>query len=188
MSAPKILLYLIRHDIRLSDNPVFHEIASSFSGPDCKFTHLLPVYVFAASQIETSGLFSGPTNYAPARSRVGGFWRCGRHRAKFLGESVWALKGSLKAIGSDLSIRAGHLDQAVEQILEGVSKPGSPTPDSGSDRSASESGAKGRVVAVWMTGEKTTEEQSDERKIHRLAEKRGLEFRLFKDEKYYVDE
>jgi deoxyribodipyrimidine photo-lyase len=188
MSAPKILLYLVRRDIRLSDNPIFHEIASSFNELGCRFTHLLPLYIFSANQIETSGLFSGKTDFPPARSRVGGFWRCGQHRAKFLGECLWELKDSLKAINSDLSLRAGYADQIIEQILDGHSKPGTPTPDDVSERSSSELGVKGHVVEVWMTGEKTTEEQTDEKKIRRLVEKRGLTFRLFKDEKYFVDE
>jgi deoxyribodipyrimidine photo-lyase len=188
MSGPKILLYLIRRDIRLSDNPVFHEVVKSFSGPSCRFTHVLPVYVFTASQVETSGLFTTKDDspFPEARSRVGGFWRCGPHRAKFLGGCVWDLQESLQKIGSDLSIRAGHPDQVVQDIIEVFSKPGTPT--SGSENSSVDSGAKGQVVEVWMTEEKTTEEKTDEKKIKRVTEEKGINFRLFKDEKYFIDE
>src|ERR1700760_2958865 len=114
----KILIYLIRRDIRLSDNPIFHEASQLSSKPECQFTHLLPLYVFSASQIETSG-FHNPANgadswpFPEARSRVGKFWRCGPHRAKFLAEGVWDLKESLEGIGSGLCIRAGQPDEII---------------------------------------------------------------------------
>ena len=48
--------------------------------------------------------------------------------------------------------------------------------------------ARGDVVGVWMTGDEGIEEKEQEATIQKLTEGQGKEFRLFKDEKYYVDE
>jgi deoxyribodipyrimidine photo-lyase len=190
MPQPRTLLYLIRRDIRLSDNPVFHEVVSAFAESNCKFTHLLPLYVFQADQVETSGFLTKEAQndhpFPPARSRIGGFWRCGPHRAKFLAESIIDLQDSLRKIGSDLSMQAGSPETIIERILHGTSSLGSP--DGSSDRSFSSSEAGGEVIEVWMTEEKTIEEKRDEKRIQRIVEKKGLKLRLFKDEKYFLDE
>ncbi len=55
-SAPtKILVYLIRRDLRFSDNPVLFEAQKIFASGSSPFTHLLPIYVFPANQVEISG-------------------------------------------------------------------------------------------------------------------------------------
>src|SRR5262245_55124322 len=70
-ARPRVLIYILRHDVRLSDNPIFHA-ASERSSKDASnaplqhtdtrpredslvsqadipsFTHLLPVYIFPA--------------------------------------------------------------------------------------------------------------------------------------------
>jgi deoxyribodipyrimidine photo-lyase len=173
--GPKILIYLLRRDLRLADNSIFHELSS----PSSKYTHLLPLYVFSATQIETSG-FRSPSSASPwpfpeARSRVGAFWRCGPHRARFLAESVWDLKKSLEDSGSGLIIRAGTLEGVVKEALEFYQQ----------GKGEKE---KGEIVGVWMTGEETSEEKIEENRIRKVVEKYGKEFRLFKDEKYYIDE
>ncbi|KAA8619282.1 PhrB Deoxyribodipyrimidine photolyase [Pyrenophora tritici-repentis] len=93
--VPRILLYVLRRDVRLSDNPIFHTAAlqtarqtswrnsansdrrhrddsltSEHGG--ASFTHLLPVYVWSANQIEVSGFLpaSTPSPYPEARSAV----------------------------------------------------------------------------------------------------------------------
>jgi deoxyribodipyrimidine photo-lyase len=191
MSSPKILVYLIRRDVRLSDNPIFHEVASTFASSNCSFTHFLPVFVFPANQIETSGLLSKKNGkslqlYPPARSKVGGFWRCGPHRAKFLAESVWELKESLRRAGSDLDFRVGYPDQVVDQIVESLSNLDSGDSSGGKSSSSSDSAAE--LVEVWMTEEYTTEEKREEKNIRKVLGDRGLKLRLFKDVKYFVDE
>ena len=84
-----VLIYVLRRDLRLDDNPVFHEISRLYLSKKAQFTHVLPLYVFNASQIEVAGFSTGSRSpYPEARSAVGKFWRCGPHRARFLCESV----------------------------------------------------------------------------------------------------
>ena len=143
MSDSKVLIYLMRRDLRVSDNPILHSLGTQ---TDHGFTHLLPLYVFAAQQLEVSGFVDpgAKSPYPEARSQVGGFWRCGPHRAKFLSESVWDLKASLEKLGSGLCIRVGMVGEVVKKILE-----------------AEQSEMK--VGAVWMTGEEGAEEGWEER-------------------------
>ena len=173
MSSPRILIYLLRRDLRLSDNPIFHAISRTFQQSQCPYTHLLPVYVFAAQQLETSGFLSSDIDRSPypeARSNVAGFWRCGPHRAKFLAESVWELKNSLQGIGSGLELRVGMVGQVVRELLEDFKN------------------KKLEVVGMWMTEEEGVEEKQEERNAKKAAEAAGTDFRLWTDEKYYVDE
>lgn len=170
----RVLIYLLRRDLRLADNPIFHEIERLNSQSQRPFTHLLPVYVFPAEQIEVSGFLSSKAERSPykeARSQVGGFWRCGRLRAKFIAESVWDLKKDLESIGSGLVIRVGTLHDAVASILEGYR-----------NRNDVE------VQGVWMTSEEGWEELYEERYVKQLIDRDGKEFKLWKDEKYFVDE
>src|ERR1700712_5723747 len=164
MTGQRVLIYLLRRDLRLSDNPVFHEIHKLSQQSQKSFTHVLPLYVFAAQQVEVSGFLpeSGARSpYPEARSEVGGFWRCGPHRPKFIAESVWDLKSQLEKAGSGLAIRAGLLGRVVEDLLrqfqsaEGVS-----------------------VSAVWTTEEEGVEEKRDERDVRKAVEKFGVDFRL----------
>jgi len=177
--VPRVLIYLPRRDLRVSDNPVFKQIAALSASPKkAAFTHLLPIYVFAAKQIEISGFIktgdSGKppkSPYPEARSSVAGFWRCGPHRAKFLAESVWDLKKSLECAGSGLTIRVGPLEDVIKGIFAYFE--GKRTVD---------------IYGVWMTGEVAFEELQEERKVRRIVEEHGKEFRLFPDEKFFVDE
>ena len=119
MSSPRVLIYLLRRDLRLRDNPIFHEISKNFQQSQ-PYTHLLPVYIFAAQQIEVSGFLSSENERSPfpeARSKVAGFWRCGPKRATFLAESVWELKQSLNSIGSGLEIRVGLAGPVIRDLL-----------------------------------------------------------------------
>lgn len=170
----RVLIYLLRRDLRLADNPIFHEIARLHSQSQRPFSHLLPVYVFPAEQVEVSGFLASDAERSPykeARSQVGGFWRCGRLRAKFLAESVWDLKKDLESVGSGLEIRVGAVQDAMRSILDGFKERGDVD-----------------VHGVWMTAEEGWEEKQQERHVERLMEQEDKEFRLFTDEKYYIDE
>lgn len=169
-SNPRILIYILRRDLRLRDNPVFHEVSKLASQSHRPFTHLLPIYVFSANQIEISGfLGTGQTKspYPEARSPVGGFWRCGHRRAKFLAEACWDVKTQLEQAGSGLHLRVGMVGDVVRDLLEKM-------------------GAE--VGEVWMTSEEGVEEKREERSVRTAVEEAGLKLRLWKDEKYFIDD
>ena len=175
MSTPRILIYLLRRDLRLADNPVFHELSKSFLQSQNPYTHLLPLYIFPAQQLEVSGFLASNSECSPfpeARSTTGNFWRCGPHRAKFLAESVWDLKKSLENVGNGLEIRVGMVGQVVREVLEAYRN----------------NSRQGEVVAVWMTEEAGVEEKREERDVRRAVEADGKNFKVWTDEKYYIDE
>lgn len=158
--APRVLIYVLRHDLRLADNPVFHAI-----GAQKQITHLIPLFILNPTQYETSGLLqpSQRSPYPEARSRLGGFWRCGPHRIKFLAESLFDLKAQLKNVGSDLIIRVGRAGRVVGDIV----------------RELNEEGAE--IHGVWMTRDCATEEMAEERDI-KNAVPNGIQVRVFDDE------
>ena len=175
MSTPRILVYLFRRDLRLKDNPILHEIGKSYEQSHQPYTHLLPLYVFPAQQLEVSGFLSSHNERSPfpeARSKAAGFWRCGPHRAKFLAESVWDIKKALEGIGSGLEIRVGLVGQVMKEILEFYGN----------------NSSLGEISSVWMTSEEGVEEQQEERDVRRIVEGNGKIFKLWTDEKYYIDE
>lgn len=169
----RILIYLLRRDLRLADNPVFTQISRLNSQSQKPFTHLLPVYVLPANQIEISGLASAgqKSPYPEARSSVAGFWRCGKLRAKFTAESIWDLKTDLEQISSGLVIRAGTAKDVVQSFLSGYR-----------DNDEAE------VHGIWMTSEEGWEEKVEEADVRRLAAEENVEFSLRNDEKYFVDD
>ena len=87
MPTGRVLVYLVRHDLRVSDNPILHQLASAH---DHGFTHLLPIFHFEPHQMEVSGFLKEgkQSPYPEAKSRVGGFWRCGPHRARFIATNM----------------------------------------------------------------------------------------------------
>ena len=173
-STSRILVYLLRRDLRLADNPIFNEIARLNKQSQKPFTHLLPVYVFPAEQIEVSGFLASSSDRSPypeTRSQVGGFWRCGRLRAKFIAESVWVLKRDLESVGSGLIVRVGTVRDAVKSILDGY-------------RNQNDV----EVSGLWMTSEEGWEELYQERYVKQLIKEEGKEFKIWADEKYFVDE
>jgi deoxyribodipyrimidine photo-lyase len=170
----KILIYLIRRDLRLADNPIFHELARLAAQSQRPFTHVLPVYVFSADQIEISGFLASDASKSPypeARSRVSGLWRCGRLRAKFIAESVWDLKADLEACESGLEIRVGSVKDVVQSLLDGYR-----------NRSDAE------VQGIWMTSEEAWEEKQEEQDVEELMAEEEKDFKLWTDEKYFVDD
>ncbi|KAL8821887.1 MAG: hypothetical protein Q9191_007221 [Dirinaria sp. TL-2023a] len=173
MSGSRVLIYLLRRDLRVLDNPVLTEISKTFQQSQHPYTHLLPIYVFAAQQIEVSGFLASGTERSPfpeARSQAGGFWRCGHHRSRFLAQSVWDVKKSLEGVGSGLEIRVGMLGQVVKHLLDTFKDDGT------------------EVVGIWMTEEEGVEEKQEEREVKKAADAAQTEFRLWIDEKYYVDD
>lgn len=171
----RVLIYLLRRDLRVADNPILHEISKIASQSHASFTHVLPLYIFPAQQIEVGGFITDTSEKSPypeARSEVGKFWRCGPHRARFLAQSVWDLKDDLKSKGSDLVLRAGLLGDVLDDLLSNFKTGGEDI----------------QVVGVWMTEEEGVEEKREERAARRIAEKQGIEFRLWMDEKYFIDD
>ena len=171
MSNSKVLIYLVRRDLRVSDNPILHHISTK---KDHGFTHLLPLYVFNPDQIEVKGFIKDEDvkcPYPEARSNVGGFWRCGPHRAKFLAESVWDLKEGLETIGSGLCIRIGHVSVVIDEMIKKLCQ---------------EKGTK--VGAVWMVGEEGVEENREEQAVKDVCRCSDVDFKLWTDEKYLIDE
>ncbi|OCL03390.1 cryptochrome [Glonium stellatum] len=205
--APRILIYILRYDLRISDNPIFHDLSRltkppfAYKSSTSKWTqtdrsdapalaealgvtHLLPLYIFPADQVEISGFLSPSSSstaqlpkspYPEAKSRIGKFWRTGPHRATFIAESVWALKQELEALGCGTSvvIRVGAIKDIVENIVSWF---------------AGEVDDDGEIVGVWMTSVEGTEEKKDERDVRQIAKKRGFEFKAWMDEKYFVDD
>lgn len=97
-------------------------------------------------------------------------WRTGPHRAKFITQSVWDLKQSLESVGSGLVVRVGLVADVVKALLDGFKE------------------REDSVGAVWMTGEEGVEERRDQRAVSALCKKLDTDFKLWSDEKYYVDE
>lgn len=165
-----VVIYFLRRDLRLEDNPIFHALATN---PEHKFDHLLPVYVFPAQQVEVSGFIPLDSHekspYPEAKSAIGCFWRTGPHRAKFLCESVWALKESLQNVGIDLDIRAGLLPDTLLNLITRFQE-------------------KDMKVTVWMTQMLGNDEAKEEKDSKQICQELDIEFKIWKDEKYLIDE
>jgi deoxyribodipyrimidine photo-lyase len=194
---PRVLIYLLQQDVRLSDNPIFHaaslqssiaessaELSDTPSREDSLvstqdepyFTHFLPVYIFPANQIEVSGFLADSTQrnpYPEARSRIAGLWRTGVHRAKFMAEGVWDLKEKLESLGcgSGLELRVGRIEEVVEHMLDEIID-----------------GDQMDVAGVWMTSQEGTEEKCSRQRIKNITAQRDIDFKLWEDVKYYIDE
>jgi len=180
-TGPSILVYILRRDLRREDNPVFFEASKEYLS-ESKFTHFLPIYVFPAQQIEVSGFLKSSESNSPypeARSQVAAYWRCGPHRAKFLAESVWDLKESLERAESGLVIRAGLIADVIRHTFDYLDK---------SHSTSCPQTRRAEIIGVWMTGDVTAEERQEELEVQQIVEGHGKEFRLFTDEKFFVDE
>lgn len=162
----RVLLYLLRRDLRLSDSPIFHHLATC----EHQYTHLLPVYYLPPHQIEVSGFLSSLDSKSPypeARSQVGRFWRTGPFRTKFIAEAVWDLKESLQTVGSGLVVRVGKAEEVVQAVVSGLE-------------------GHGEVEGVWMTKGIATEEMAEERAVERIAKELGIEFQIWEDTSYLI--
>ncbi|KAJ1304547.1 hypothetical protein OPQ81_005688 [Rhizoctonia solani] len=149
--ARHIAIALLRNDLRVSDNPILY---AARDAP--KTTHLLPLFVFDERQIELSGVAGFKEAQRPedeplsaARTRICGFWRTGRHRARFLVQSVFDLKSQLKSLGSDLGIYMGRPENIVPQLVHQLLDQGD------------------TIEGVWLQQESASEEVSVERRLLR---------------------
>ncbi|POS87114.1 hypothetical protein EPUL_002110 [Erysiphe pulchra] len=166
----RLLIYVMRRDLRVADNPILFELATNSKKHG--FTHMLPLYVFSAQQIEVSGFVDGEEKcpFPEARSRICGFWRCGPHRAKFISESLEDTKERLEEIGSSLCIRVGMIGNVIEDMIDKYAK------------------EDFKVAAVWMVGECASEEICEEAAVRKACKAAKVGFRVWADEKYLVDD
>ena len=81
---------------------------------------------------------------------------------------MWDVKKGFENLGSGLEIRVGMVGDVVRTVLDGYKD--------------------GEITGLWMTEEEGVEEKREEKSVRREVEKRGAKFRLWKDEKYFVDE
>ncbi|XEV03719.1 hypothetical protein FSHL1_009006 [Fusarium sambucinum] len=168
MAGNKLLVYLLRRDLRAIDNPILHHLATTDHG----FTHLLPIYILPPHQIETSGFVveGQKSPYPLAKSQVGGFWRCGTLRAKFQAECIWDVKKNFENIGSGILVRIGKFDDVLKHLIMSLNE---------SNQS---------VDTVWMTEEPSKEELDDQNAVASVCSEEGISFKLWQDEKYYIDD
>lgn len=85
------------------------------------------------------------------------------------GKRMGCEKG-LIGIGSGLEIRVGMAGQVIKELIDAFKQ------------------ANTEIAGVWMTDEEGMEEKREERDVREVAENAQTEFRLWIDEKYYVDE
>jgi deoxyribodipyrimidine photo-lyase len=81
---------------------------------------VLPIFVFPAQQVEVSGFLASEHDVSPypeARSEVAGFWRCGKHRTKFMAETVFDLQRTFRDAKSDLILRVGMIGDVLRETL-----------------------------------------------------------------------
>lgn len=81
------------------------------------------------------------------------------------------MKVALEGVGSGLVVRVGMVGQVVKELIDGFKKNG-----------------EVENVGVWMTSEEGVEEKREERDVRRVVEGDGKEFKLWRDEKYFIDE
>ncbi|KAL6871321.1 hypothetical protein J3F83DRAFT_760679 [Trichoderma novae-zelandiae] len=171
MSGGRIVVYLLRRDLRTADNPIFYYL--SITAGRHGYTHLLPVYVLPSDQIELSGFLKDgqrlPLPYSMADTSK--YWKCGIHRAKFLAESAWDLKSKLEALGSGLIVRAGSFPDVLKSIVQHYA--GNPEGP--------------QVAAVWLTKGFLLEEVSEQRAIAVVCDEVGIRCTPFRDQKWFID-
>ncbi|KAI1654658.1 cryptochrome [Daldinia decipiens] len=169
MSVNNVLVYIVRHDLRVSDNPILHHLTSTTGH---RFTHLLPLFVLLPHQLEVSGFLKegGKSPFPEAKSEVGRYWRCGPYRAAFIAQSMWNLKDNLEKLGSNLTTRIGTYDGVLRALIDGLRLKGLD------------------VGGVWAIGEEGYEEKRDEKLISETCSSLGIDFRTWVDEKYFIDD
>lgn len=85
---------------------------------------------------------------------------------------MWDLKTDLQKHDSDLTIRVGTVGDVVRSVLQGYQDRKDET----------------EIHGVWMTGEEGVEEKREERDVRRLCDEFKTEYKIWTDEKYFVDE
>ncbi|CAE6430820.1 unnamed protein product [Rhizoctonia solani] len=152
--ARRIAIALLRNDLRVSDNPILY---AARDAPG--ITHLLPLFVFDERQVELSGVVGFKEARSPkdgplldAKTRICGFWRTGRHRARFLAQSVFDLKSQLESVGSNLGVYLGRPENVVPRLVHQLRVQGD------------------TIEGVWLQRESASEEISVERRLSRALE------------------
>ncbi|PWZ03131.1 cryptochrome [Testicularia cyperi] len=135
-SGRSVLICLLRLDLRIHDNPLFHYAHESpkpiVSSADKTVNlskvedeallgstadYLLPVFVFDEREMELSGLPGYQRKGPEARTKEYGFWKTGGFRTRFISETVYDLRSRLRAVGSDLLIRFGIPEVVVANLV-----------------------------------------------------------------------
>ncbi|KAI1291271.1 cryptochrome [Xylaria venustula] len=169
MQEPNAVIYLVRHDMRVADNPILDRLASS---ADHGFTHLLPLHIIPPHQMEVSGFLKdgAKSPFPEAKSEVARFWRCGPHRARFIAQSLWNLKENLVKLGNDLTIRIGRPGDILKALVEALKEQSI------------------KVSAVWMISEEGYEEERDQKSVAEACSSLGIDLEIWVDEKYFIDD
>jgi len=98
MKKKRVIVWF-RQDLRLHDNEALLDALRTSE-------EVVPVYVF------DERVFQGQTKY--------GYPKTGRHRAKFIIESIADLRKGLKAIGSNLIVRIGKPEEILFELAQEV--------------------------------------------------------------------
>jgi len=93
----KRVIVWFRQDLRLHDNEALHDALQHSD-------EIIPVYVF------DERVFNGETSF--------GFRKTGKHRAKFIIESVQDLRRSLQDRGTDLIVRVGKPEDEIFDLAQ----------------------------------------------------------------------
>lgn len=80
------------------------------------------------------------------------------------------MKQSLESLDSGLLIRVGSFQDVLDSTIKSLTKSGV------------------HVSAVWMTEEHSFEEIEEQETVSSVCSDHGVDFRLWPDEKYFVDE
>jgi deoxyribodipyrimidine photo-lyase len=91
---------------------------------------------------------------------------------------VWDLKQKLEGLqcGSGLEMRVGSIADVARDFLEFYAERGC------------KGGKQPQITGIWLTDDDGTEEKDDERTLKNLAAKHDVAFKVWEDEKFYIDE
>ncbi len=98
MKKKRVIVWF-REDLRLHDNEALADALRTSE-------EVIPVFVF------DERVFKGKSKY--------GFAKTGKHRARFIIESIHDLRKSLKAIGSNLIVRVGKPEEVLFELAQTV--------------------------------------------------------------------
>ena len=93
----KLVIVWFREDLRLHDNEALSDALRTSE-------EVIPVFVF------DERVFKGKSKY--------GFAKTGKHRARFIIESIQDLRSSLKAVGSNLIVRVGKPEEVLFELAQ----------------------------------------------------------------------
>lgn len=106
---PRTIIWF-RNDLRLHDNPCVNEAVKN-----AKQGHeVVPLYCFDDRNMRIANVID-----QRPQSRMTGEPKMGKHRAKFVLQSVNALKETLQSIGSDLYIYYARPEKVIPGVFAG---------------------------------------------------------------------